>query len=80
MNIEAIERARAGVLLRTERLTPARVEEAVQRALGRREYRQAARRLAEALARDFAGFPQHVKSALRLLTDGRIDSSASRAG
>jgi len=80
MNMEAIERAGAGVLLRTERLTPARVANAVQQALGRPYYRQAARRLAEALSRNFAGFPHHVKTALHLLSDGRIDSSASRAG
>jgi UDP:flavonoid glycosyltransferase YjiC (YdhE family) len=91
LNMESIERAGAGTLLRTERVNSRRVAEAVMQALGRSDHRQAARRLAEVYARDFARFSEHVESALRLayLTSGRdeephrssdeIHSSASQA-
>jgi UDP:flavonoid glycosyltransferase YjiC (YdhE family) len=69
LNMEAIERAGAGILLRTERIKSRRVADAVMQAISRPEYRQAARRLADAFERDFAGFPQHVESALRLVPD-----------
>ncbi|OSC40430.1 glycosyl transferase family 1 [Mycobacterium decipiens] len=65
LNMEAVERAGAGVLLRTERLSSRRVAEAVNRVLSGGEYRHATWRLAEAFGRDFAAFPQHVESALR---------------
>jgi UDP:flavonoid glycosyltransferase YjiC (YdhE family) len=68
LNMEAIERAGAGMLLRTERLKSQRVAEAVQQALSRPDYRQAAQRLAPAFERDFAGFPQQVESVLRLVS------------
>ncbi|ORB86255.1 glycosyl transferase family 1 [Mycobacterium kansasii] len=66
LNMEALERAGAGMLLRTERINGARVADAVRHALADPGYRQAARRLAEALARDFDGFSQHVEAALYL--------------
>jgi UDP:flavonoid glycosyltransferase YjiC (YdhE family) len=66
LNMEAIERAGAGILLRTEWLKERRVTAAVQEAISRPEYRQAARELAEAYARDFAGFAQHVEGGLGL--------------
>ncbi|CAM4397813.1 PGL/p-HBAD biosynthesis rhamnosyltransferase [Mycobacterium basiliense] len=65
LNMEAIERAGAGVLLRTERLSSRRVAAAVTRVLGRPDYRHSADGLAEAFGRDFARFSQHVDSALR---------------
>ncbi|AKO26023.1 hypothetical protein DKM05_20060 [Mycobacterium tuberculosis variant bovis] len=40
---------------------------AVKQVLSGAEFRQAARRLAEAFGPDFAGFPQHIESALRLV-------------
>jgi UDP:flavonoid glycosyltransferase YjiC (YdhE family) len=91
LNMEAIERAGAGMLLRTERVNSRCVAEAVVQALSRSDHRQAARRLAEAFARDFARFPRHVESGLRPahLMSGRdeelhrssdeIHSSPSRA-
>jgi len=69
LHMEAVERTGAGMLMRTERLSTRRVAEAVNQVLGRSEYQQAARRLAEALGRDFAGFPQHVDSVLRLVPE-----------
>jgi UDP:flavonoid glycosyltransferase YjiC (YdhE family) len=69
LNMEAIERAGAGVLVRTERLKSRRVAEAVKRALIRSDYRQAAQRLAEAFGQDFVPFPQHVESALNLVSE-----------
>ena len=69
LNMEAIERAGAGILLRTERLKSRRVAAALQQAIGRPEYRQAAQRLAEAYGRDFPRFPQHVDSALGLVSE-----------
>ncbi|POX68657.1 glycosyl transferase family 1, partial [Mycobacterium kansasii] len=69
LNMEALERAGAGMLLRTERLSRRRVADAVQQALGDAGYRQAALRLAEALGRDVDGFSQHVHTALRLGPD-----------
>ncbi len=69
LNMEAIERAGAGVLLRTERLKSRRVAEAVNQVLSGGEYEHAARRLAEAFGRDFAAFSQHVESALRLVSE-----------
>ncbi|AKN15800.1 glycosyl transferase family protein [Mycobacterium haemophilum DSM 44634] len=66
LNMEAVEQAGAGVLLRTERLKSRRVADAVNQVLSRAEYRQGAQRLAEAFGRDRIGFPQHVESALRL--------------
>lgn len=67
LNMEALERAGAGVLLRTERLNTEGVAAAVKQVLSGAEFRQAARRLAEAFGPDFAGFPQHIESALRLV-------------
>ena len=67
LNMEAIERAGAGILLRTERLKSRRVADAVNQVLSSSEHRQAARRLADAYGRDFAGFPQHVENVLRLV-------------
>ncbi|BBX97601.1 glycosyltransferase [Mycobacterium lacus] len=69
LNMEAIERAGAGMLLRTERLNGRRVAAAVEQALGRSAYRQAARRLAQAFGRDFPRFAQHVERGLRLVSD-----------
>ena len=66
LNMEAIERAGAGVLLRTEWLNAQRVAAAVQDALRNPDYRQGARRLAEAYGRDFAGLPEHIESGLGL--------------
>ncbi|KZS73149.1 glycosyl transferase family 1 [Mycobacterium kansasii] len=66
LNMEALERAGAGMLLRTERLSRRRVADAVRQALGDTGYRQAALRLADALGRDFDGFAQHVHTALHL--------------
>jgi len=68
MNMEALERAGAGILLRTERIKSRSVAEAVQRAIGQPEYRQAAQRLAEAFERGYAPFPHHVQSALGLMS------------
>lgn len=62
LNMEALERAGAGVLLRTERLNTEGVAAAVKQVLSGAEFRQAARRLAEAFGPDFAGFPQHIGS------------------
>ncbi|VBA36989.1 PGL/p-HBAD biosynthesis rhamnosyltransferase [Mycobacterium attenuatum] len=76
LNMEALERAGAGMLLRTERINGARVADAVRHALADPGYRQAARRLAEALARDFDGFSQHVEAALHLTPE----NAASPAG
>lgn len=56
LNMEALERAGAGVLLRTERLNTEGVAAAVKQVLSGAEFRQAARRLAEAFGPDFAGF------------------------
>lgn len=64
LNMEAVERAGAGVLLRTERLKSQRVAGAVMQVISRSEYRQAAARLADAFGRDRVGFPQHVENAL----------------
>ncbi|BBX72809.1 glycosyltransferase [Mycobacterium shinjukuense] len=69
LNMEAIERAGAGVLLRTERLTSRRVAEAVQQALTGSQHRHAAGRLAEAFSRSLARFPQQVESGLRPLLE-----------
>ncbi|KZS79566.1 glycosyl transferase family 1 [Mycobacterium kansasii] len=69
LNMAALARAGAGMLLRTERLSRRRVADAVQQALGDAGYRQAALRLAEALGRDVDGFSQHVHTALRLGPD-----------
>ncbi|ARG60819.1 glycosyl transferase family 1 [Mycobacterium kansasii] len=69
LNMEALERAGAGMLLRTERLSRRRVADAVQQALGDPGYRQAALQLADALGRDFDGFAQHVHTALHLRPD-----------
>jgi len=66
LNMEAIERAGAGVLLRTEWLNAQRVAAAVHDALRNPDYRQGARRLAEAYRRDFAGLPEHIESGLGL--------------
>lgn len=71
LNMEAVERAGAGVLLRTERLKSQRVAGAVMQVISRSEYRQAAARLADAFGRDRVGFPQHVKNALRLMPENR---------
>ncbi|VAZ90813.1 PGL/p-HBAD biosynthesis rhamnosyltransferase [Mycobacterium persicum] len=76
LNMEALERAGAGMLLRTERLSRRRVADAVQQALGDPGYRQAALQLADALGRDFDGFAQHVHTALHL----RPDSVTSPTG
>jgi UDP:flavonoid glycosyltransferase YjiC (YdhE family) len=77
LNMEAIERAGAGMLLRTERLNSRSVAEAVMQALSRSDHRQAARRLAEAFGRDFAPFPQHVESTLRLVSENVPATSLS---
>ncbi|KAA1250518.1 glycosyltransferase [Mycobacterium simiae] len=66
LNMEAIERAGAGLLLRTERLDSQSMAQAVTQALGRSDYRQAARRLAMAFGQDFDDFSQHVQRALGL--------------
>lgn len=71
LNMEAVERAGAGVLLRTERLKSQRVAGAVMQVISRSEYRQAAARLADAFGRDRVGFPQHVENALRLMPENR---------
>ncbi|WP_454561458.1 glycosyltransferase [Mycobacterium haemophilum] len=75
LNMEAVEQAGAGVLLRTERLKSRRVADAVTQVLSRAEYRQAAQRLAEAFGRDRAGFPQHVEHVLRLASENLPSSS-----
>jgi UDP:flavonoid glycosyltransferase YjiC (YdhE family) len=67
LNMEAIERAGAGILLRTEWLNEKRVAAAVHDALSRPEYRQAAQVLADAYARDFDGFAQHLEGGLGLV-------------
>ncbi|CKV23929.1 PGL/p-HBAD biosynthesis rhamnosyltransferase [Mycobacterium tuberculosis] len=71
LNMEAVERAGAGVLLRTERLKSQRVAGAVMQVISRSEYRQAAARLADAFGRDRVGFPQHVENVLRLMPENR---------
>ena len=48
LNMEAIERAGAGILLRTERHKSGQVAKAVPQAISRSDYGQAAQRLAEA--------------------------------
>jgi UDP:flavonoid glycosyltransferase YjiC (YdhE family) len=75
LNMEAIERAGAGILLRTERLKSRRVAAAVMQVLDQSDFRQAARRLAEAFERDLARMPQHLDSALRVLLDESKDQA-----
>ncbi|KAA1250517.1 glycosyltransferase [Mycobacterium simiae] len=65
LNMEAIERAGAGMLLRTERLKSRSVAQAVTQVLSRSNYQQAAERLAAAFGHDFAHFPQHLQTVLR---------------
>jgi UDP:flavonoid glycosyltransferase YjiC (YdhE family) len=79
LNMEAIERAGAGMLLRTEWVNSRRVAEAVMQVLSRSDYRQAARRLAEAFGREIARFPQHVESGLRLVSDEGRDEELHRS-
>ncbi len=77
-NMEAIERAGAGTLVRTERLTSQRVAAAVTQVLGRPDFQQAARRLAKAFERDRARLPQHMESALRLVSENVPATSRSQ--
>ena len=75
LNMEAVEAAGAGILLRSERLKSRRVVDAVNKVLGQSEYRQAARRLAEILERDVARLPQHVESVLRSVSESASATS-----
>ncbi len=77
-NMEAIERAGAGTLVRTERLTSQQVAAAVTQVLGRPGFQQAARRLAKAFERDNARLPQRMESALRLVSENAPATSLSR--
>ncbi len=76
LNMEAVQRAGAGLLLRTERIKSRRVTKAVTQVLNRSDYQQAAKRLAEAFERDHARFPQRVESALRLASQDVPAASA----
>ncbi|WP_193386705.1 nucleotide disphospho-sugar-binding domain-containing protein [Mycobacterium lepromatosis] len=78
LNMEAVEAAGAGILLRSERLKGRRVADAVNRVLGQSEYRQAARRLAEVLERYVAGLPQHVDNVLRAVSQNVPVASLAR--
>ncbi|WP_165849614.1 glycosyltransferase [Mycobacterium uberis] len=75
LNMEAVERAGAGMLLRTERLKSKRVADVVSQVLSRAEYRQGAQRLAEAFGRDRPEFPQHLENVLRFALENLPSTS-----
>ncbi len=77
LNMQAIEAAGAGLLLRTERLKARSVSAAVRQLLDRPGYRQSAQELAEVFGRELARFPQHVESALRRVSEGAVAKSAA---
>ncbi|WP_041322289.1 glycosyltransferase [Mycobacterium leprae] len=78
LNMEAVEAAGAGILLRSERLKVRRVADAVNRVLGQSEYRQAAQRLAEVLERHVAGLPQHMENVLHTVSQNPPPTSLAR--
>lgn len=80
LNMEAMERAGAGLLLRTERLKSRHVAHAVTQMLNRPDYRQAARALAADFRSEFAVFPQQVEAELGLVSDAgeRWTTTSSR--
>ncbi|WP_373139124.1 glycosyltransferase [Mycobacterium marinum] len=77
LNMQAIEAAGAGLLLRTERLKARSVSAAMRQLLDRPGYRQSAEELAEVFGRELARFPQHVESALRRVSEGAVAKSAA---
>jgi len=76
LNMEAVRRAGAGILLRSDSATPQAIRTAVQELLGRPVYRETARELARVLARYPA--PARFTRVVEQLCEGRTSGAGAK--